>query len=194
MGGDVVRRGRWPFGLRPVYPTFTRQIRVRDLRPHCEPCSATKGRANAPIEHPAGEETQWGLARAPPTRPPTGVGQERAPARRCARALQQVARHLARPRTRPTYRRPGQDHPQVGWADEEAALDRMTTVPPRLGQGDRHVRRGGQALRHPGRDLPTRRGITARAWSRRPTTAQPNVGGESRSTTSRSQRSPSLIR
>ena len=41
------------------YPTFTRQIRVRDLRPHCEPCSATKGRANAPIEHPPGEETQW---------------------------------------------------------------------------------------------------------------------------------------
>lgn len=41
------------------YPTFTRAIRTRDLRPHCEPCSATKGRANAPIEHPAGEETQW---------------------------------------------------------------------------------------------------------------------------------------
>lgn len=41
------------------YPTFTRQIRTRDLRPHCEPCSATKGRANAPIEHPPGEETQW---------------------------------------------------------------------------------------------------------------------------------------
>ena len=41
------------------YPTFTRQVRTRDLRPHCEPCSAAKGRANAPIEHPAGEETQW---------------------------------------------------------------------------------------------------------------------------------------
>ena len=41
------------------YPTFTRQIRVRALRPHCEPCSATKGRANAPISHPRGEETQW---------------------------------------------------------------------------------------------------------------------------------------
>lgn len=40
-------------------PTFTRQIRVRGLRPHCEPCLATKGRANAPIEHPPGEETQW---------------------------------------------------------------------------------------------------------------------------------------
>jgi len=41
------------------YPTFTRQIRSRDLRPHCEPCSATKGRAAAVIEHPPGEETQW---------------------------------------------------------------------------------------------------------------------------------------
>ena len=41
------------------YPTFTRQIRTRDLRPHCEPCNATKGRASAVIEHPPGEETQW---------------------------------------------------------------------------------------------------------------------------------------
>ena len=41
------------------YPTFTRQVRVRGLRPHCEPCSATGGRANAPIRHPPGEETQW---------------------------------------------------------------------------------------------------------------------------------------
>jgi hypothetical protein len=41
------------------YPTFTRQIRTRNLRPHCEPCSATKGRASAVIEHPPGEETQW---------------------------------------------------------------------------------------------------------------------------------------
>lgn len=39
------------------YPTFTRQIRVRSLRPHCEPCRATNGRANAPIAHPRGEET-----------------------------------------------------------------------------------------------------------------------------------------
>ena len=41
------------------YPTFTRQIRARALRPHCEPCSATKGRPAAVIEHPPGEETQW---------------------------------------------------------------------------------------------------------------------------------------
>jgi transposase len=41
------------------YPTFTRQVRARGLRPHCEPCSATKGRASSVISHPAGEETQW---------------------------------------------------------------------------------------------------------------------------------------
>jgi transposase len=41
------------------YPTFTRQLRTRNLRPHCEPCSATKGRPSVVIEHPPGEETQW---------------------------------------------------------------------------------------------------------------------------------------
>ncbi len=41
------------------YPTFTRQIRARDLRPHCEPCAGVKGRPAAVIEHPPGEETQW---------------------------------------------------------------------------------------------------------------------------------------
>ncbi len=46
-------------GYERSYSTFTRQIRSRGLRPHCEPCSATNGRANAPIEHPPGEETQW---------------------------------------------------------------------------------------------------------------------------------------
>lgn len=54
------------------YPTFTRQIRVRELRPHCEPCSATKGRANAPIEHPPGEETQWDWVELPD--PPASWG------------------------------------------------------------------------------------------------------------------------
>ena len=54
------------------YPSFTRQIRTRDLRPHCEPCSATKGRANAPIAHPAGEETQWDWVELPD--PPASWG------------------------------------------------------------------------------------------------------------------------
>ncbi|MGQ0846272.1 MAG: IS21 family transposase [Sporichthyaceae bacterium] len=41
------------------YPSFTRGLRARALRPHCEPCHPVKGRASAIIEHPPGEETQF---------------------------------------------------------------------------------------------------------------------------------------
>ena len=41
------------------YPTFTRKIRQRGLRPHCEACTGVKGRATVIIEHPSGEEVQW---------------------------------------------------------------------------------------------------------------------------------------
>ena len=41
------------------YPTFTRKLRQRNLRPHCEACSGVKGRATVIIEHPSGEEIQW---------------------------------------------------------------------------------------------------------------------------------------
>lgn len=46
-------------GYERAYETFCRQIRKRNLRPHCEPCSGVKGRAHADIEHPPGEEIQW---------------------------------------------------------------------------------------------------------------------------------------
>lgn len=46
-------------GFDQSYPTFTRAIRVRGLRPACKACHPTKGRAAAVIEHPPGEETQW---------------------------------------------------------------------------------------------------------------------------------------
>ena len=46
-------------GFTGSYPTLTRQLRARGLRPACEPCRPTKGRAVAVIEHPAGAETQW---------------------------------------------------------------------------------------------------------------------------------------
>jgi transposase len=46
-------------GYERSYPTFTRQVRGRQLRPHCEPCSASNGRAHVDIEHPPGEEIQW---------------------------------------------------------------------------------------------------------------------------------------
>jgi len=41
------------------YPTMTRKLRARGLRPACEPCRPTKDRAVAVIEHPPGAETQW---------------------------------------------------------------------------------------------------------------------------------------
>jgi transposase len=41
------------------YPSFTRQVRVRGLRPHCEACDGVAGRDTVEIFHPAGEEIQW---------------------------------------------------------------------------------------------------------------------------------------
>jgi len=41
------------------YPTFTRHLRTRGLRPHCEACEGVKGRATADIDHPPGAEIQW---------------------------------------------------------------------------------------------------------------------------------------
>ena len=40
------------------YPSFTRGLRGHGLRPPCEPYSASTGRDQAIIDHPAGEETQ----------------------------------------------------------------------------------------------------------------------------------------
>ncbi len=41
------------------YPSFTRGLRTRGLRPACEPCRPAKGRPVATIDHPPGVETQW---------------------------------------------------------------------------------------------------------------------------------------
>ena len=46
-------------GFEASYPTLTRQIRDRRLRPACADCGRATERANAVIPHPAGEETQW---------------------------------------------------------------------------------------------------------------------------------------
>jgi transposase len=46
-------------GFDRSYPTFTKGLRAHALRPHCEPCSASKGREHAVIEHPPGREIQW---------------------------------------------------------------------------------------------------------------------------------------
>jgi hypothetical protein len=47
-------------GYRGSYPSLTRALRARKLRPHCEPCATVKGRDVAIISHPAGEETLCG--------------------------------------------------------------------------------------------------------------------------------------
>jgi transposase len=46
-------------GFALSYPSFTRGLRVRGLRPACEPCRPARGRPVGIIDHPPGVETQW---------------------------------------------------------------------------------------------------------------------------------------
>ena len=57
-------------GFTLSYPSFTRGVRSRGLRPHCEACAGVKGRATIEIEHPPGEEIQWDWVELP--EPPWG--------------------------------------------------------------------------------------------------------------------------
>lgn len=61
-------------GYEGGYSTFTRALRERQLRPHCEPCAAARGRDHAIIVHPAGEETQWDWVELPDPPPGWGAG------------------------------------------------------------------------------------------------------------------------
>jgi hypothetical protein len=46
-------------GFELSYQSFTRGLRSRELRPHCEACAGVKGRPTIEIEHPPGAEIQW---------------------------------------------------------------------------------------------------------------------------------------
>jgi transposase len=59
-------------GYGQSYPTMTRQVRARGLRPACEPCHPATGRAVAVIDHPPGQETQWDWVELPD--PPAAWG------------------------------------------------------------------------------------------------------------------------
>jgi hypothetical protein len=48
-----------PLGFGLSYPSLTRLIRTRELRPACPACAGATGRINAISEHTPGEETQW---------------------------------------------------------------------------------------------------------------------------------------
>src|SRR5664279_293511 len=52
------------------YPSFTRGLRLRGVRPVCEPCHPAKGRPVAIIDHPGGQETHWDWVELPD--PPVG--------------------------------------------------------------------------------------------------------------------------
>lgn len=55
----VLLRELRDLGYTCSYQTLTRQVRQRNLRPHCEACAGVKGRATIEIAHEPGDETQW---------------------------------------------------------------------------------------------------------------------------------------
>jgi transposase len=52
-------------GYAGSYPSFTRALRTRGLRPRCEACAGVKGRETVDLEHPPGAEQQWDWADLP---------------------------------------------------------------------------------------------------------------------------------
>ena len=76
-------------GYQGGYSTFTRAVRQRALRPHCEACSRASGRDVAVIEHPAGEETQFDWLELPDAPAHWGAG-------RCAHLLVGALSHSGR--------------------------------------------------------------------------------------------------
>jgi transposase len=52
-------------GYQGSYPSFTRALRSRGLRPRCEACAGVAGRERAELDHPPGQELQWDWADLP---------------------------------------------------------------------------------------------------------------------------------
>lgn len=61
-------------GFDRSYPSFTRDLRRHQIRPHCEPCSASTGRDQTIIDHPVGGEVQWDWLELPDPPEHWGVG------------------------------------------------------------------------------------------------------------------------
>lgn len=143
-------------GYAGSHQTLTYQIRRRGLRPACEPCRPTKDRPVAVIEHPPGAETQWDWVELPNPLASWLAGSH-------AHLLVGALAHSGKWRG-VLLDSEDQAHLVVGLDQVTRALGGLTRVwrfdsvghglPPRLGAGHEHVRRGRQALRRPGRDLP----------------------------------------
>ena len=65
-------------GFTGSYPTLTRQIRERGLRPACMACAHVTKRPNAVIVHPPGEETQFDWVEMPDPPAHWGFGRKTA--------------------------------------------------------------------------------------------------------------------
>ena len=64
-------------GYEGAYPSFTRALRKRGLRPSCAACAAAGTPSEfAVIDHPAGEETQWDWVELPDPPPSWGQGRQ----------------------------------------------------------------------------------------------------------------------
>ncbi|MEU6701252.1 helix-turn-helix domain-containing protein [Pseudonocardia sp. NPDC046786] len=158
-------------GYEGGYSTFTRALRRYGLRPHCEPCQATRGRDVAIIAHPPGEETQWDWLELPDPPPDWGFSGS-------AHLLVGALSHSGRWRG---VLADAEDFPHLveaidtvvralGGVTQLWRFDRMATVcSPGSGQITTAF---AQLAKHYGvRSVtcPPRRG-TAKAWWRRPTT------------------------
>jgi transposase len=64
-------------GFALSYPSLTRNIRVRGLRPVCAQCRSVTERPNAVIDHDPGDETQWDWLDLPDPPPSWGWGRTR---------------------------------------------------------------------------------------------------------------------
>jgi transposase len=168
--------------------TFTRQLRVRSLRPHCERCHAAKGRPVAIIDHPAGEETQWDWVDLPD--PPTSWGWG-ASASLFVGALAHSGKwrgRLAESKDQPhTIDALDSVTRALGGLTRVWRFDRMATVcHPPTGRSRRRSLVSPSTTGCQSRSV--HRGVgTARVSSRRPTTQPRNAGGALLPTTSRSK-------
>ena len=75
MGLDAARRARRA-GVHRVVSVADRGDPGHRLRPHCEPCQASKGRDSSIITHPPGQETQWDWVELPNPPRSWGLGRE----------------------------------------------------------------------------------------------------------------------
>jgi hypothetical protein len=105
-------------GFRGSYPSFTRPLRTRGLRPRCEACASVKGRETVDIAPSAGGGDPVGLGGAAGC----AVGWHRLCAGRGAVVLQPGPRGLERGhRSAASGRGAGRGGAPLGWADPSLA-------------------------------------------------------------------------